>query len=156
MIQLWYTVLPGQAGVFLESGFPDRLLFLESLNHFMIEKGCKKAPMSQQQEERKPRYVSLEGCKIIGQGKHGRVYQLNDEQIIKIYYDKTAADQIEAERRNGREAFVQRVPSCITFDMVQTDLGYGIIFELAGEPHWATIFHPIPKSWMPAPKSLPS
>lgn len=88
--------------------------------------------MNQRSEEKQFRHVSLEGCKVIGQGKHGRVYQLNDEQIIKIYHDKTAQDEIERERRNGREAFVQRVPSCITFDMVETEQGYGIIFELAG------------------------
>lgn len=85
--------------------------------------------------DRQYRYVSLDGCKMIGEGKHGRVYLLNDEQIVKTYYDETALDQIELERRNGRRAFVLGVPSCITFDTVKTDQGYGIIFELAsGKP----------------------
>ena len=82
--------------------------------------------------DNRPRYVSLDGCEMIGEGKHGRVYLLNDEQIIKVYYDGTASDQIELERRNGRSAFIQGVPSCITFDLVETDLGEGIVFELAG------------------------
>lgn len=81
---------------------------------------------------KKYRFVSLEGCKMLGQGKHGRVYELNDEQIVKIYYDDTALDQIELERNNGKKAFVKGVPSCITFDTVETEQGYGIIFELAG------------------------
>jgi len=88
--------------------------------------------MNNKTDEKKYRYVSLEGCKMLGQGKHGRVYELNDEQIIKIYYDDTAPAQIELERANGKKAFVKGVPSCITFDTVETDQGYGIIFELAG------------------------
>ena len=88
--------------------------------------------MSNMTEEKKYRRVSLEGCKLLGQGKHGRVYELNDEQILKVYYDDTAFEQIELERRNGKKAFVQGVPSCITFDTVETDQGYGIVFELAG------------------------
>ncbi|MBQ2528085.1 MAG: hypothetical protein II544_04965 [Spirochaetales bacterium] len=43
-------------------------------------------------EEKEYRYISLDGCKMIGQGKHGRVYRLNDEQIVKIYYDDTALE----------------------------------------------------------------
>lgn len=46
--------------------------------------------------------------------------------------DDTAPAQIELERTNGKKAFVKGVPSCITFDTVETDQGYGIIFELAG------------------------
>ena len=88
--------------------------------------------MKKKTDEKNYRYVSLEGCKMLGQGKHGRVYELNDEQIIKIYYDETALSQIELERLNGKKAFVKGVPSCITFDTVRTEQGYGIIFEFAG------------------------
>ena len=69
-------------------------------------------------DEKEYCHVSLEGCKLLGQGKHGRVYELNDEQIIKIYYDDTALTQIELERINVKKAFVKGVPSCNTFDMV--------------------------------------
>ncbi len=63
--------------------------------------------------EKEYRYISLEGCKKLGEGKHGRVYRLNDEQIVKTYYDDTALEEIELERRNGRMAFVRGVPSCL-------------------------------------------
>ena len=83
----------------------------------------------------KRRYISLDGCPIIGEGKHAKVYRLNDEQIVKVYYDNTTLEEVEAERKNARTAFVQGAPSYITFDLVETDQGHGIVFELAnGQP----------------------
>ncbi|MCR5142917.1 MAG: anti-sigma factor antagonist [Ruminococcus sp.] len=78
------------------------------------------------------RKVSLEGCEVIGQGGHGRVYRLDDETIIKIYHDNSPLSLIEKEREYAKNAFVHGVPSAIAYDVVQTEEGYGLVFELAG------------------------
>lgn len=79
-----------------------------------------------------PRKISLEGCEVIGQGGHGKVYRLDEETIIKVYHDKSPLSLIEKEREYAKNAFVNGVPSAIAYDIVQTEEGYGLVFELAG------------------------
>ncbi len=79
-----------------------------------------------------PRKVSLEGCEVIGRGGHGKVYRLDDETIIKVYHDKSPLTLIEKEREYAKNAFVHGVPSAIAYDIVQTEEGPGLVFEMAG------------------------
>lgn len=78
------------------------------------------------------RKVSIEGCEAIGRGGHGKVYRLDDETIIKIYHDNSPLSLIEKEREYAKNAFVNGIPSAIAYDVVQTEEGYGLVFELAG------------------------
>ena len=78
------------------------------------------------------RKVSLAGCEVIGQGGHGKVYRLDEETIIKVYHDNSPLSLIEKEREYAKNAFVHGVPSAIAYDIVETDEGYGVIFEMAG------------------------
>lgn len=78
------------------------------------------------------RKVSLEGCEMIGKGGHGKVYRLDEETIIKIYHDNSPLSLIEKERIYAKNAFVNGVPSAIAYDVVQTEEGYGLVFEMAG------------------------
>ena len=78
------------------------------------------------------RKVSMAGCEKIGQGGHGNVYRLDAETIIKIYHDNSPLSVIEKEREYAKNAFVNGVTSAIAFDIVETEEGYGLVFELAG------------------------
>ena len=78
------------------------------------------------------RKVSLSGCEKIGSGGHGYVYRLDEETIIKIYHDNATLDMIEKEREYAKNAFVNGVPSAIAYDVVETEEGYGLVFEMAG------------------------
>lgn len=78
------------------------------------------------------RKVSLAGCESIGRGGHGKVYRLDEETIIKIYHDHSTLDMIEKERIYAKNAFVNGVPSAIAYDVVETEEGYGLVFEMAG------------------------
>ena len=78
------------------------------------------------------RKVSIEGCEAIGRGGHGKVYRLDDETIIKIYHDNSPLSLIEKEREYAKNAFVNGIPSAIAYDVVQTEEGYGLAFEMAG------------------------
>ncbi|MBQ3841734.1 MAG: anti-sigma factor antagonist [Ruminiclostridium sp.] len=78
------------------------------------------------------RKVSLAGCEVIGQGGHGKVYRLDEETIIKVYHDHSPLSLIEKEREYAKNAFVHGVPSAIAYDIVETEEGYGLVFEMAG------------------------
>lgn len=78
------------------------------------------------------RKVSLEGCEVIGKGGHGKVYRLDEETIIKVYHDQSPLSLIEKEREYAKNAFVHGVPSAIAYDIVQTEEGFGVVFEMAG------------------------
>ena len=78
------------------------------------------------------RKVSVAGCEVIGQGGHGKVYRLDEETIIKVYHDKSPLSLIEKEREYAKNAFVHGVPSAIAYDIVDTEEGYGVVFEMAG------------------------
>ena len=76
------------------------------------------------------RFVSVEGCRIIGQGGHGTIYQIGEDTIIKVYKDHSALEVIENERQYARNAFLNGIPTAIAYDVVETEYGYGVIFEM--------------------------
>ena len=78
------------------------------------------------------RSVSIEGCEEIGKGGHGKVYRLDPETIIKVYHDNSPLSLIEKEREYAKNAFVNGVPSAIPYDVVKTEQGYGLVFEMVG------------------------
>ncbi len=78
------------------------------------------------------RKVSVAGLEVIGSGGHGKVYRLDEETIVKVYHDGSSLSFIEKERKYARNAFVNGVPSAIAYDVVETEEGYGLVFEMAG------------------------
>lgn len=76
------------------------------------------------------RFVSIDGCKVIGKGGHGIIYQISEDTIVKVYIDHSALEVIENERQYARNAFSNGIPTAIAYDVVETKLGYGVIFEL--------------------------
>ncbi len=78
------------------------------------------------------RKVSVAELEAIGRGGHGKVYRLDEETIIKVYHDGSPLSAIEREREYAKNAFVNGVPSAIAYDVVETEEGYGLVFELAG------------------------
>lgn len=79
-----------------------------------------------------PRKLSLAGCEVIGSGGHGKVYRIDEETIIKVYHDGSDYTLIEKEREYAKNAFIHGVPSAIAYDIVSTEEGYGLVFEMAG------------------------
>ena len=78
------------------------------------------------------RKVSVADREVIGQGGHGKVYRLDEETIIKVYHDNSPLSLIEKEREYAKNAFVHGVPSAIAYDIVETEEGYGLVYEMAG------------------------
>lgn len=81
--------------------------------------------------QKKLRQLSTDGLQQIGAGANGRVYRLNDEQILKVYNPLTnPPEKIMREKETARQAFVLGIPSALSFDMVLVGDGYGIVYEL--------------------------
>ena len=80
--------------------------------------------------EKALRNISVEGCKIIGQGAHGTVYSLAPDTIVKVYIPGSSMEEIKNERELSKKAFVLGLPTAIALDIVKVGEQYGTVFEL--------------------------
>lgn len=81
---------------------------------------------------KKYRFVSIKGCEEIGHGGHGTIYKVGEDTLVKVYRDNSPLNIIENERRFARNAFINGVPTAIAYDVVETENGYGVVFEMLG------------------------
>ena len=80
--------------------------------------------------EKAYRRFSVDGCEVIGQGANGKVYRLDADTIIKVYFNPEALPEIHRERELARKAFVLGIPTAIPYDVAKVGDGYGSVFEL--------------------------
>ena len=76
------------------------------------------------------REMSVDGCEVIGEGSNGIVYRVSPDQIIKVYKNPDALDDIKRERELARKALVLGINTAISFDVVKVGDKYGSVFEL--------------------------
>lgn len=76
------------------------------------------------------RTVSVEGCEVIGEGGNGRIYRLDRENVVKVYRNREALEEIRHEREMAKKALILGLPTAISYDVVRTGDGYGAVFEL--------------------------
>lgn len=74
--------------------------------------------------------LSTDGLREIGRGATSRVYQLDEDKIIKVYHAGMKPEEIERERSVSRRAFIKGVPTAITYHMARVGDSYGVIYEL--------------------------
>ena len=79
---------------------------------------------------KKMREVSLEGCELIGAGGFGNVYRIDPETIVKIYKPEFNLEFVEHERNISQKAFLMRVPTAISYDVVKCGNSYGVVYEM--------------------------
>ena len=80
--------------------------------------------------EKAYREISVEGCEVIGEGSNGIVYRISSDQIIKVYKNPDALDDIKRERELARKALVLGINTAISYDVVKVGDKYGSVFEL--------------------------
>ena len=80
--------------------------------------------------ERAYRVVSVEGCEVIGRGAKGTIYRIDQDNVVKVYNDAGALDDIRHERAMAKEALILGIPTAISYDVVRVGDGYGSVFEL--------------------------
>ena len=92
------------------------------------------------------RKLSVDGCEVIGQGANGKVYRLDPDTIIKVYYNADALPDIHRERELARKAFVLGIPTAIPYDVVKVGDGYGSVFELLNAKSFAKLINAEPEN----------
>ncbi len=80
--------------------------------------------------EPKCRKISIDGCEVIGRGACGECYRIDDETIIKLYYEGGNVTTIEHEKALAKKAFVMGIPTAISYDIVEANGRKGVIYEL--------------------------
>ena len=88
------------------------------------------------------RVVSVAGCELIGRGANGKIYRLDEENIIKVYTNTDSLPEIRHERELSRAAFVLGVPTAIPYDVVMiAEGGYGSIYELLNAKTYVQLYN---------------
>lgn len=95
--------------------------------------------------EKAYRRLSIDGCEVIGQGANGKVYRLDRDTIIKVYFNSDALPDIHRERELARKAFVLGIPTAIPYDVVKVGGSYGSVFELLNAKSFAKLIKAEPE-----------
>ncbi len=85
------------------------------------------------------RNISIEGCEIIGQGANGKVYRIDPDTIVKVYYDSDSLPDIKRERELARTALILGIPTAIPYDVVKVGDSYGSVYELLNAKSFAQL-----------------
>ncbi|MCR5067625.1 MAG: anti-sigma factor antagonist [Erysipelotrichaceae bacterium] len=80
--------------------------------------------------ERAYKQLSVEGCSVIGEGAKGRVYRLDDETCVKVYFNPDSLEDIQRERELAKKALVMGVNTAIAYDVAKVGDSYASVFEL--------------------------
>lgn len=76
------------------------------------------------------RKVSVEGCEMIGRGANGTLYRIDQDNVVKVYNNPDALQDILHEREVARLALILGIPTAISYDVVKVGDSYGSVFEL--------------------------
>lgn len=79
---------------------------------------------------RRIRSLSIEGCKKVGEGALGSVYQVAEDTIVKVFRTIDSMPVIQTELDRSRQAFVKGLPTAIPFDIVQVGNQFGAVYEM--------------------------
>ena len=80
--------------------------------------------------EQQFKQIDLGDLKPFAKGGTGECYRINEDTIIKLYYEGFPVDRILHEKDGARAALVAGVPTAISFDLVQARNRLGVMFEL--------------------------
>lgn len=80
--------------------------------------------------EKAYRVVSVEGCEEIGRGANGTIYRIDQDNVVKVYNNADALEEIQHEREVAKLALILGIPTAISYDVVKVGDSYGSVFEL--------------------------
>ena len=69
--------------------------------------------------EKAYRKVSVEGCEEIGKGAKGTIYRIDKDNVVKVYNNPEALEDIQHEREVAKLALVLGIPTAISYDVVK-------------------------------------
>lgn len=74
--------------------------------------------------------ISLENAELIGEGFNSKVYRVDQENIVKVFIHDESEEEIQHELDLAKYAFVQGIPTAISFDIVDVEGKKGVMFEM--------------------------
>ena len=80
--------------------------------------------------EKAYRRISVDGCEEIGRGASGTIYRIDQDNVVKVYNDRNALDEIIHEREMAKLALILGIPTAISYEIVRIGDCYGSVFEL--------------------------
>ncbi|MBR0208992.1 MAG: ATP-binding protein [Oscillospiraceae bacterium] len=89
--------------------------------------------------EKAYRVVSVEGCEEIGRGANGAIYRIDKDNVVKVYLNADALEDIQHEREVAKLALVLGIPTAISYDVVKVGESYGSVFELLNATSFSKI-----------------
>ncbi len=97
------------------------------------------------QVEKAYRIVSVVGCEEIGRGANGTIYRIDQDNVVKVYNNADALEEIQHEREVARLALVLGIPTAISYDVVRVGDSYGSVFELLNASSFSKILSTEPE-----------
>ena len=91
------------------------------------------------QVEKAYRIVSVEGCEEIGRGANGAIYRIDQDNVVKVYINADALEDIQHEREVAKLALILGIPTAISYDVVRVGDSYGSVFELLNASSFSKI-----------------
>jgi len=80
--------------------------------------------------ERKLRQLSIAGLEMIAKGANGECYKVDDETVLKLYFDNIDETSAAKEKTLAKKAFVAGVPTAISYDVVACGNRKGVLYEM--------------------------
>ncbi|MBQ1317735.1 MAG: ATP-binding protein [Lachnospiraceae bacterium] len=95
--------------------------------------------------EKAYRVVSVEGCEEIGRGANGTIYRIDKDNVVKVYNNADALEDIQHEREVAKLALILGIPTAISYDVVRVGDSYGSVFELLNARSFSKILSEEPE-----------
>ena len=95
--------------------------------------------------EKAYRVVSVEGCEEIGRGANGTIYRIDQDNVVKVYINADALEDIQHEREVAKLALILGIPTAISYDVVKVGESYGSVFELLNASSFSKILSTEPE-----------
>ena len=89
--------------------------------------------------------VSIDGCEVIGKGANGTIYRIDKDNVVKVYNNADALEDIQHEREVARLALSLGIPTAISYDIVKVGDSYGSVFELLNARSFSKILETEPE-----------
>ena len=85
------------------------------------------------------RRISVDGLEPIGAGATAKVYRLDAETVVKVFNPNTSPAIIQQENERSRNAFLNGIPTAISYDLVRVGDCCGAVYELLDAQDFLTI-----------------
>lgn len=95
--------------------------------------------------EKAYRVVSIKGCEEIGRGANGTIYRIDKDNVVKVYNNADALEDIQHEREVAKLALILGIPTAISYDVVRVGDSYGSVFELLNARSFSKILSTEPE-----------